>query len=634
MQAAKLAGPATLTAAGALLFVALFFGDGTSDGRLFWIGAFGVLAAVLPVTTGPVPVPRGAGALCLALLAALAGWVGVTMAWSIASDRSWAAFDRILAYAAFAVLGLVATQVPRPARTLAGGLALLLGLVLGWALLGKVIPSLFPDGARVARLRNPIGYWNSLALAAATAVPLSLWLASARGHLRAVRVAGVLLLYLAELAVVLTYSRAGIAVAAVAALGWLALGRDRLETLAALAVATPVAGLVALWAFSRPAITDDLQSYADRVNDGAWFGVLIAVGAAVVAGTAYVLAGRAPTDRERLIWTRRLGALAGVVALVALALVLALRGGKILDEFRGSGGKEVSQTPTRLAEVSSSNRWRWWQEAWTLFEDAPAGGKGAATYEIARRDIRQGSITTTEPHNLPLQFLAETGVVGFLLFLGFVGAGVAASAAALRRLEPVERGAAAALAVGLGAYVLHALVDIDWEFVAVTAPAFFVLGALVGLGARRRARLRSPVAALAGVAALAVLFSLVAPYASQRLVEASYSEVGSGKIPAALSDGRAAHRLNPLSIDPLLALGDAEAAKGDEAAALRRYRQAVDLQPENSSTWYALGAYGFFTGRYRLALHDLDRAYGLDPYGPAGRPGGLLDQARAKVLGG
>src|SRR6266700_2195285 len=102
MQAAKLAGPATLAAAGALLFVALFFGDGTSDGRLFWIGAFAVLGAVVLLTAGPVPVPRGAAALCLALLAALAGWVGVTMAWSIAPDRSWAAFDRILVYAAFA----------------------------------------------------------------------------------------------------------------------------------------------------------------------------------------------------------------------------------------------------------------------------------------------------------------------------------------------------------------------------------------------------------------------------------------------------------------------------------------------------------------------------------------------------
>src|SRR5205085_10000140 len=107
MQSANVAGPATLGAAGALLFAALFFGGGTSDGRLFWIGAFAVLAAVGLLAAGSVPVPRGAGAATLCLLAALAAWVALTMAWSIAPDRSWAAFDRILVYAAFAVLGLL-----------------------------------------------------------------------------------------------------------------------------------------------------------------------------------------------------------------------------------------------------------------------------------------------------------------------------------------------------------------------------------------------------------------------------------------------------------------------------------------------------------------------------------------------
>jgi hypothetical protein len=633
MQAAKLAGPATLAVSGVLLFVALFFGDGTSDGRLFWIGAFAVIA-VVALLGRSIPVPRGPGLACLALLAALAAWVGLTMAWSIAPDLSWAAFDRVLVYLAFALLGLLATLVPRPSRTISGGLALLLGLVLCWALLGKVIPSLFPDGARIARLRNPIGYWNSLALSAATAVPLGLWLVSARGHARGLRAAGALLLYLAELTVVLTYSRAGIAVAALAAVGWVWISRDRLESLTALAVATPIAGLVVLWAFSRPAITDDLQAYSDRVNDGAWFGVLISVGAAVVIGTSYWLAGRVLADRERAVWTRRLGVVAGVVALVALAVVLGLRGGKILDEFRGTPGTQVSQSPTRLAELSSSNRWRWWQEAWSLWKEEPVGGKGAATFEIARRDIREGSITTTEPHNLALQFLSETGIVGFLLLLGVAGTGAAAAIVAVRRAEGAERAAALALSLGLGAYVLHALVDIDWEFVAVTAPTFLVLGALIGLGAQRRGRVSHPVWAAAAAVGIGVLYSLVAPYSSARLVDSTYLDLAGGRTGAALSDGRAAHALNPLAVDPLLALGDAEAARGDEAAALRRYRQAVDLQPENSSTWYGLGSYEFFTGRYKLALHDLDRAYGLDPYGPAGRPGGLLDQARAKVQGG
>ena len=82
----------------------------------------------------------------------------------------------------------------------------------------------------------------------------------------------------------------------------LALDRDRLETLATLVIATPVAGLVALWAFSRPALTDDLQPYASRVNDGAWFGVLLCVGAAVVGrGSPTSRPGEvAPEDERRV----------------------------------------------------------------------------------------------------------------------------------------------------------------------------------------------------------------------------------------------------------------------------------------------------------------------------------------------
>ncbi len=646
MQPAKLAGPAILSASGALLFVSLFFGGGVSDGRLFWIGAFAVLAVMAAVLTGAFPRPAGAGLVCLLALVALAAWVGLTMAWSVAPDRSWAAFDRILVYCAFAFLGGLAVAVPRPARSVAAGLAGLIGLVLLWALAGKVVPALFPGGARVARLRNPIDYWNSLALVAAVAAPLSLWLASWRRHPVWLRAGGVVLLYLAELVVVLTYSRAGIAVFALAVGGWLVLGRDRLEGLATVLVATPVAALVAVWAFSRPAITDDLQPYADRVNDGAWFGVLLSVGAAAVAGLAYLALRVEVAAGDRRRYAQVVGAALAAAVAIGLAVVIVAKGGTILDEFRGAHG-QVSQGKTRFAELSSSNRWTWWKEAWTLFTRAPLGGKGAATFEIARRDVRGNALVTSEPHDLPLQFLAETGIVGFLLLLGAGAAGVVAIRSTIRRLDAPERGAAVALAAGVGAYAVHVLVDIHWEFVAVSAPVFFVLGALVGLGAERRVgggRLGSLAAGAVGVAAL---YSLTAPYVSGRLVDSAYTALADGRIGQALSDGRTARWLNPLAVDPLQALADTEAdrraealARGDgqvarlaDAAALRRYRQAVALQPENSSTWYALGAYEYYTGRFREALHDLDRAYGLDPWGPAGHRGGLLDQARAKVEG-
>ena len=108
-------------------------------------------------------------------------WTGFSVRWSIAPDASWTAFNRNLVYLAFAVLGLVVgTLTPRAPRLVAAGLLLLLALVLGWALLGKVVPSLVPGGERIARLREPVGYWNALALLAAWALALGLWLASWR----------------------------------------------------------------------------------------------------------------------------------------------------------------------------------------------------------------------------------------------------------------------------------------------------------------------------------------------------------------------------------------------------------------------------------------------------------------------
>jgi tetratricopeptide (TPR) repeat protein len=136
------------------------------------------------------------------------------------------------------------------------------------------------------------------------------------------------------------------------------------------------------------------------------------------------------------------------------------------------------------------------------------------------------------------------------------------------------------------------------------------------------------------VAGLAVLYSLTAPWLAGRKVEDAYRALGRGDTAAAVSAARQARDLDPLSVDPLWVWGLAEESRGRVAGALRRYRSAVDLQPENSDTWYSLGAYEFALRRYRAALRDLDHAYGLDPYGPAGLPGGLLDQARAKVNAG
>ena len=636
------AGLLVLGAAGALLSVALFFGRGSSDGRLFWIGIGATLAALVLVFATllgflPRPSPTRYGWWALGLFAAFVLWSGLTIAWSIAPDRSWAYLNRGLVYLALVVLGLfIAALVRRPATWTAGLLAALCIGVLGWALLGKVFPGLFPDGARVARLRNPIGYWNALALVAALAFPLALWLAAGRSHARLVRAGGVLLLYVAAIALVLTYSRAGIVVAAAGIGLWLWLARDRFEGLAMLVAGASPAVVVVAWASTQPGLVDHLQTASTRERAGAWFALALVLGAVAALVLSHYVArwGAQLSDEARRRWALRLGgAIAAVAAGVVVAATVAIGGPEEwLDEFRGQG--DVVQGSGRLGELSSNNRWTWWEESWELFRDAPAGGHGAHTFEIARRPIRVGSVVTEEPHNVALQALAETGIAGLLLGLGAAGLALLACLEAVRRLEGEERAAASALAVLLPVYLLHALADIDWDFVAASAPVLVAVGVLLGAGrAPVESRSRRALAVATGVAGLVVLYSLTAPWLAQHRVEDAYTAIARGDVADARSAARQARDLNPLSVEPLWAWALADARTSDPSETIRRYTDATELQPENSDTWFALGAYELGIGRFRDAYVHLDRAYGLDPYGPAGVPGGLLDQARAKVEG-
>ena len=424
------------------------------------------------------------------------------------------------------------------------------------------------------------------------------------------------LAYAAVVAVLLAASRAGVAAAALGIVLWLWLRPDRVEaallTLVAIVPATVVAG----WAFTRPALVEDGASHADRVSDGAWFGLLLVVGAALVAVGARELARRplAPGRRRRV--ARLLRGFAFAVAFVTVVGLVA-NAGRIADEFRG---EEVRNDPGRFASLSSNNRLAWWGEARDIFEAHPLAGAGANSFEVARKRYRELASSVTQPHSVPLQFLAGTGVVGLALLLALVAAAAAAAVGAVRRLDGTERDAAAALAVALALWLVHALVDYDWDFVAVTGPAFFAAGALAAAG--RPARLGSfPfAAAAAGALALASVIAIVTPWLAEQSVRDVNPALERGAIAKARDAAERARSLDPLSLAPLFARARVEEAARDEEAALAAYRRAAAAQPENPVAWYELGIYEFHLGDRCSAYVHLNRAYTLDPAGRSGRP--------------
>src|SRR6188472_2803121 len=194
----RVAEAVLLGALGILLAWVVLFGGGSHDGTL-----------------------ATAGIVCIVCAA-----VGVSTAWSIAGDLSWAWLARWLVYTAFLTLGVLAGALGGGARRVAALLAVVLAAALGWALLGIAIPSLFPDGDRIARLREPVGYWNALALLADAAIAFGLWLANERRA--GLRVSGALLVYGGALAMLLTQSRAGVLGAVAVVVLWLVLSRERL----------------------------------------------------------------------------------------------------------------------------------------------------------------------------------------------------------------------------------------------------------------------------------------------------------------------------------------------------------------------------------------------------------------------
>jgi uncharacterized integral membrane protein len=80
-----------------------------------------------------------------------------------------------------------------------------------------------------------------------------------------------------------------------------------------------------------------------------------------------------------------------------------------------------------------------------------------------------------DAHSLPLQTLAELGVVGGALLLTFFGGVVLASRDALRIDPTAAAGAVAAVVV----YGAHAPLDWDWQMPAVTLVAIVLAGALL-----------------------------------------------------------------------------------------------------------------------------------------------------------
>jgi hypothetical protein len=591
---------------------------------------------------GPQALRPAAAPLSLAglgLLVLLAAWTGASLLWSVTPDRTWGELNRTIAYALVVAIAIAAaSSAPRAIERVAVGWLLIASAIALYALAGRVFPGVIGHATEISRLRAPLEYWNALALVCALAAPVAIRVATSRDiHVRW-RILALVALFVLMSVIGLTYSRGGIVALAVVVVVLTAVGGARLPGLAVVALAALATAPVLAFAYGEDALRENAQPLAAQIDAGLKLGVVVVLAGALLAVTAWWLVWaerRVPWSAQRTTATwATLGAVAIGLAAGGLAVVASSDrgiGGTIeqaADDFTEVRKDEI-YSPGRLLTTGSGNRWSWWRESAGAWSDEPVLGWGAASFGTSRRLYREAPSDVLHPHSLPMQWLAELGIVGLLLGAGAIGLLLAGAATTLKRLTVRrERDLAAALLAGAAAWAVHACVDWDWDIPGVTVPVLLFLGVLAAR--TRPAGDASAVVAFeepspgrpialfgAGLLALGCVVSALLPAWSDHKTDGALTamegERSESVLAKAAKDAEMAADLDPLAVRPLFAAAAVAEARGRLLDARRYLIDAVERQPYSIDAWRRLT-------RVALALADREgverasrRALALDP---------------------
>lgn len=616
-----------------------------------------VLAAGVWLWHGALPLsaPRLAW-VGAALVALFVLWTGLTLAWSVSGDDTWHELNRTLTYALVLLLAIAAASWwRRAAEWLAVGYLAAALLVALYAVGGKLVPGLHIPGVidlnhtfLIPRLRAPLDYWNALALFELMGAPVAVALAIDQRRREAVRLAALASLAFLFVAIGLTYSRGGVIALIVAMVAFAVISRAGLRTLGVIALGLLGAAPSLVVAFSTHSLTAVAQPLSARETDGALLAVVL-----VVSLAALVLAGRTLLGVEgrfvlRPSTSRRIGlVLAGALALALLAGGVALAaskrgfGGTISHEWKTFRTPHFDPlfSPNHLVTTNSGNRWVWWSEAAGAWSDRPAQGWGAGSFPVLHKEYRTNDLAVMQPHSVPMQLLAETGIVGALLGLGGLLALTVAAVARARALPddaprdgpPPRAGPggdpsrllAGALAAAAVAWLFHGLYDWDLDIPGVTLPALAFLGVVVGR-ARPDGRVprsgpaaRGLVLALATVGGCVVALSALLPAwadsKTKHALDVASSHRSPARLQSAAEDAELAARLDPVSEQPLLALASIEQARGRPLAARAALLRAIRRQPSAADSWAELALLELKLRDLRGLQVALQRAVALNP---------------------
>jgi O-Antigen ligase len=465
-----------------------FFTGGYFDGPRAAAAAVAWALVLGLALAGPLPLPRGVhGWLAVAGLAGLALWSAISVAWAPLDGPALDGVQRLLLYLGALLAALALLRDSRAARAVEPALALGAFVVIGYGLLGRLLPGIVElshSDTSGGRLEQPITYWNAEGLLAAMGLVLSIRVAGDRSRANRIRVAAAAACAPLATGVYLSYSRGALAVTAIGLIVLLAADATWPQLRAT--IAGLVSGFVAAaCSAALPGVASLEGTAGEQQRDGAiMLGILLVVmlAAAIVTARA-VRAERTGTARVGSFpQAGRLPAVAGAATLLCVAGLVAGGLGESADR-----SDAVGAGPSRLASVESL-RYEYWRVGLSSFGSRPLLGEGAGAFRVVWRMERDVDEPVMQVHSLVLEKAAELGIPGLLLLGLFVGGVASAGRRALRAGAPLAPGACAACT----AWLLHASIDWDWQLPAVTLPAIVLAGGLLAASERPSGYLAAP----------------------------------------------------------------------------------------------------------------------------------------------
>ncbi len=463
--AALTAGRAVLLAGPAV--IAFFSGGYFPDARA-WAGLVAWLLVAVAVVAAPTLLPRTRGTrLAVAGLALLAAWTLASVTWAPIAGTAYHAAQLAIAYVGVLLAAMLLLRGSGPRRVVEPALCAGAVIVVGYGLSERLVPGLlhFQRSLSAAgRLEQPLTYWNAMGELAALGFVLSVRLAGDVTRDRRVRAAAGACAPLLGLGLYLSFSRGALFACAAGLVALIVLAPQRPQLWTVLA-ALAGAALTAAVAAPLRGVTSLAGGASAREWQGLLTLVVTALAGAAIAAWQWRL-GRAPraaplTLPRHARW-------------IALALIC---GGFVLAVVVGA--KERSRRPLSVGasryETLQSNRYAYWTVALRAFGDEPVRGVGAGGWAVYWLRDRKITEFAQDAHSLPLQTMAELGLIGLALLAAFL-AGLGISGRVAMRAAPA---AAAGPLAGFITYIAHAPLDWDWQMPALTLIAMILGGALL-----------------------------------------------------------------------------------------------------------------------------------------------------------